>query len=44
MKRFAAEITEWLGALLFVTAATVLWACAAVLVFLSGNGTLHARH
>ena len=43
MKQLVAHLTGWLAALLFIVAATVLWGSASLVVFLSGNTTLHSR-
>lgn len=43
MNQLVANFVGWLASLLFITAASVLWGFAAMLVWLSGNGTMPAR-
>ena len=43
MKQLVANFTGWLATVLFVAVAAVLWGVASLVVFLSGNRTLHGR-
>ena len=43
MKPHVANFTGWLASLLFVAVATIVWASTSLVVFLSGNRTLHGR-
>ncbi len=40
MKSLLSNLTGWVATLLFITAVTVVWSGASLLVFLSGNRTL----
>ena len=44
MKPYVANFTGWLASVLFVAVATMVWAITSLVVFLSGNRTLHGRN
>ena len=43
MKPYVANFTGWLASVVFVAVATMVWAMTSLVVFLSGNRTLHGR-
>ena len=44
MKQLVANFTGWLATVIFVAVATMVWAITSLVVFLSGNRTLHRRN
>ena len=43
MKQLVTNFAGWLASVLFVAVATMVWAITSLVVFLSGNRTLHGR-
>ncbi len=44
MKAYVANFTGWLASVIFIVIATMVWAITSLVVFLSGNRTLHGRN